>query len=339
MSEQHKIFSLSENCLTEDQLLLYMQSKLNAFEQHHAEKHLLDCELCSDALEGLRMTASKNLSETFAELNHQVDKRVKQEEKKIIPMYSWLRIAAVIALIAVSAGTFIYLLKEQKQKEKIVAAKKPGIPPAAQNNFELKSAEPVAAESSKENAAKIFRQDQAPLINNRKIVERKPESDFINTTDISTSKIASVTEGNENRETVAQSATEQPMTKTVEEKKLEPMNDNAGVINKSTSGNTRSETAYAIKQKADIQYELSNSAVIINNAKYQMQNNRYDSANLLLDEVINNNDTKFMEEALWNKSIALENLNKKTDAKNILQKIVTMNGKYKKKATEKLKKW
>ena len=50
MSEPHNLFSASEHCLSEEQLLLYMQHQLNPFGQHHVEKHLLDCELCSDAL-------------------------------------------------------------------------------------------------------------------------------------------------------------------------------------------------------------------------------------------------------------------------------------------------
>lgn len=339
MSERLKIFSASENCLTEDQLLLYMQHKLSPFEQHHVEKHLLDCELCSDALEGLRMASIENLSETFSELNQQIDKHVKQEEKKIIPLYPWLRIAAVIILIAVSAGTFFYLQKEQKQQEKIVAEKKPDLPPATQNNFELKSAEPVSTEPSKDIATKVAKEVPTPIANAQKNIDKQSLADTIRLNDISTSAVAAVTEENENRETVPQSVVGQPMPKAVQESKSETLSENAGVMDKSTSGNTRSEADFAKKQKADYESQITNSAVIINNAKFQMQNNQYDSANFLLDEVINNNDSKFMEEALWNKSIALENLNKKTDAKNILQRIVNMNGKYKKKATEKLKGW
>ena len=63
-----------------------------------------------------------------------------------------------------------------------------------------------------------------------------------------------------------------------------------------------------------------------------MENNQFDSANFLFDQVINNNDTKYMEEALWNKAIALEKLNRKTESKTILQRIVSINGKYKKQA-------
>ncbi len=339
MSGQHKIFSAIEHCLTEDQLLLYLQNKLSAFEQHHVEKHLLDCELCTDALEGLRMTTSKNLSETFAELSQQIDKRVKQEGKKIVPLYPWLRIAAVFVLIAVSASTFIYLQKEQKQEEKIVAEKKPDFPPAAQNNFELKATEPVPAEKLKEVDSKNLIGNKTPLTLSQKNNEYNPASGEIKTNDVSASTVAAVTEENLNREAAPEVVIEQPAPIAVQENKPENMSENAGTIVKSNSDLKKLEAAYAKKEKVDNQKQLSNSAFIINNAKLQIQNNQFDSANLLLDEVINNNDTQFMEEALWNKSIALEKLNRREDAKIVLQKIVTINGKYKKQAKEKLKVW
>ncbi len=339
MSGQHKIFSVSEHCLTEDQLLLYLQNKLSAFEQHHVEKHLLDCELCTDALEGLQMTSSKNLSETFAELNQQLDKRVKQEEKKIIPFYPWLRIAAVFVLIAASAATFFYLQKEQKQEEKIVAEKKPDLPPAAENNFELKATEPVTAEKLNDIDTKNSIGNKTPLTLSQKNKDYNPGSGEINTNDVSASTVAAVTEENLNREAAPKAVIEQPVPKAVQENKPEKMTENAETILKSKSDVTKSEPSYAKKERTDNQKQLSNSAIIINNAKLQMQNNRYDSANFLLDEVINNDDTPFMEEALWNKSIALEKLNRREDAKIVLQKIVSLNGKYKKQAKEKLKVW
>src|SRR5437660_11601399 len=116
----------SSDCLSHEQLALYIQNKLSAAEKHKAEKHLLDCELCSDALEGLRLMNSININAAVLEINNNIDQRILEEkntgpEKKIFLMHPLLRIAAVILLIAASAGTFFYLQKEQKQQEKIVA--------------------------------------------------------------------------------------------------------------------------------------------------------------------------------------------------------------------------
>lgn len=338
MNGPNKLFSAGEHCLTEDQLLLYMQSKLSPSEQHYVEKHLLGCELCTDALEGLRLSKSpEKLTEIIAGLNQQIDNRVKPVEKKIIPLYPWLRIAAIIVLIAVGAGTFLYLQKEQKQQEKIVAEKKADIPPTLpQNNFELKSAEPVSTEQPKEIAAKEFK---TPLVTEQKSKTRGA-GDEIKSNDVSTTTIAAVTEEKEAREDSPQAEYKQPLPEAVKDlSKQEAVNESAGTAKKSIESTVKSEVTYREKANSDFNTQSSNSAIIIDNAKFQIKNSQYDSANLLLDQVINNNDTNFMEEAMWNKSIALENLNRKTDAKNILQKIVTMNGKYKKKAKEKLKTW
>ena len=234
MSGQHKIFSVSENCLTEDQLLLYLQNKLSPFEQHHVEKHLLDCELCSDALEGLRLISSPaNLTKTFAELNQKIDERVKHTEKKIIPLYSWLRIAAVIALVAVSAGTFLYLQKQQKQEEKIVAEKQTGISPVQQNNFELKSTEPDRTEPPQEVSTKDFK---TPAIIAKKIEQQ--QVDETKAMDMASSTVAAVAvEKTDDLPPVAVQEQQAAIT----EMKTEKLNEQAAAMDKSDTGVTRSE--------------------------------------------------------------------------------------------------
>ena len=82
MSERLKSIIDNSDCLPEKQMLLYIQGKLNSVEQNKVERHLLDCELCSDALEGLRLIPAENLKETIALLNQQIDNRVKQKEVK-----------------------------------------------------------------------------------------------------------------------------------------------------------------------------------------------------------------------------------------------------------------
>ena len=338
MSELHNLFSASEPCLTEEQLLLYMQHQLSPFEQHQVEKHLLDCELCTDALEGLRMSKSQEqLKEKLALLNQQIDIRVKQSGKKVVYMYPWMRMAALVVLVAISAATFMYLQKEQKQQEQIVAENKTEFPPTPPNNFELKQAEPSLAEQPKEIAAKEFKTPVASAIRskNAETVAHTSKSN-----EVVTETIAAVSEENKESESAPTSVARQPMPQAVQESKRQVATESAGATHQAydaVADNAKKKVMTG--DKIQMESLLMNSAVIITNAKNQMQNNHFDSANFLLDEVINHNDTRFLEEALWNKSIALENMNRTTDAKNVLQKIVTMNGKYKKKATDKLKKW
>ncbi|WP_162277680.1 zf-HC2 domain-containing protein [Chitinophaga rupis] len=53
------IFVVTGQCPAQQQLLNYVQGKLSAAEQHEVEKHVADCELCSDALEGLAAIPQK----------------------------------------------------------------------------------------------------------------------------------------------------------------------------------------------------------------------------------------------------------------------------------------
>ena len=158
--------------------------------------------------------------------------------------------------------------------------------------------------------------------------------------EVVTEPIAAVSEENKESESAPTSVAHQPMPQAEQESKRQVATESAGTTHQAYDAVAdNAKKKLMPDDKIQMESLLMNSAVIITNAKNQMQNNHFDSANFLLDEVINHNDTRFLEEALWNKSIALENMNRTTDAKNVLQKIVTMNGKYKKKATDKLKKW
>ncbi len=81
-------------CIRRDQLLSYRDHKLTGHEKHEVEEHLVDCLLCSDALEGLAFVSSVTLD------------TVKQEVSKInspVPAQSYrpLLAAATIAGIII----------------------------------------------------------------------------------------------------------------------------------------------------------------------------------------------------------------------------------------------
>lgn len=54
-----------EPCLTQEQFFRYIDGKMAAAEMHAAEKHLLDCGLCSDALDGLRLVRNREKMAAF----------------------------------------------------------------------------------------------------------------------------------------------------------------------------------------------------------------------------------------------------------------------------------
>ncbi|HSA04992.1 MAG TPA: zf-HC2 domain-containing protein, partial [Tenuifilaceae bacterium] len=112
MQENNNIFDESSGCIRQDALLEYLQGKLSGKERNLVEKHLLECEMCSDELEGLsNLSESERIVEIETELNSMVDKRT-------TPRILWLnpkvvyRVAAVAVLtIGVSTLLYYFVLK------------------------------------------------------------------------------------------------------------------------------------------------------------------------------------------------------------------------------------
>ncbi|MEO8086821.1 MAG: hypothetical protein ABI763_08380 [Bacteroidota bacterium] len=108
--------------IPDNKLLEYSQGKLSAKEAHKVEKHLLECELCSDTLEGLNLMQSPDSSAVISELNKKIDARIESFNGKkgtIITMRPYYRIAAVIALFILFGGGYWFL--KNGEKEKILA--------------------------------------------------------------------------------------------------------------------------------------------------------------------------------------------------------------------------
>lgn len=100
------IFSKSD-CPAEGILQKYLDGKLTHEQRHEVEKHLIDCEMCSDELEGLRLLNDpKRLNVVINSLNSRIDKKFKIRQMN--PFYNFVRIAAVI-LIFIVIGSLIML--------------------------------------------------------------------------------------------------------------------------------------------------------------------------------------------------------------------------------------
>ena len=101
MSEElkHKIYSATE-CISEQKMFDYIDNKLNAKEQHLVEKHLLDCDLCSDALEGLTLLKNrKRIATVHQKISERIIPISKQESKIIFFNFKTITSIAASSLI------------------------------------------------------------------------------------------------------------------------------------------------------------------------------------------------------------------------------------------------
>ncbi|WP_347158834.1 carboxypeptidase-like regulatory domain-containing protein [Pontibacter chitinilyticus] len=75
--------------------------------QHQLEHHLLDCELCTDVLEGLTLADLTRTKAAIAAINRQVAAQVQQRKKQqLVPV--WQVAAAILLLVCSAAGVVYY---------------------------------------------------------------------------------------------------------------------------------------------------------------------------------------------------------------------------------------
>ena len=113
-----------QDCIPEDKLLAYIEGSLSPLDANRVEQHLLECELCSDALEGLKMLHPDRVREIVSELNKKIDRRLESTKGgKAIPFISFYRIAAILVLVALFGGAY-WLIKNNKDENAIVLNQK-----------------------------------------------------------------------------------------------------------------------------------------------------------------------------------------------------------------------
>ncbi len=96
-TQVHNIFS-ETGCLRQDALTRYRGNKMSALEKHDVERHLIDCELCSDALEGLALVTSASVID---EVRKSVSEQTYDRKSAVsYPTGRLLLVAASISIVA-----------------------------------------------------------------------------------------------------------------------------------------------------------------------------------------------------------------------------------------------
>ncbi len=113
-SLKYKIF-LETDCIPEETMFDYIDKKLSAKECHSLEKHLLQCDLCSDAMEGLELTKNR---ERITAINQKINERIAAPEKetKVIVFYYKLFASIAASILLLIGGVFFFNQFNQKQE-------------------------------------------------------------------------------------------------------------------------------------------------------------------------------------------------------------------------------
>jgi hypothetical protein len=117
----NNIFSESD-CIPEQVLFDYQDNKLSSKNKYIVEKHIANCEICSDALEGLALINNRNkIKKSIKFINTSIDKHTFQKKQKTISISMPIKLA-IAATIAILIGiSFLFTQYLRNHNEKILA--------------------------------------------------------------------------------------------------------------------------------------------------------------------------------------------------------------------------
>lgn len=98
--------------IDQEALLLYLQGKLSAEQQHEVEKQMMENDFAFDAMEGLQnIKDQQNLQLLVGQLNRDLKKKTEKKnaykEKLRMKQDPWILIAVLLILALAVAGYFI----------------------------------------------------------------------------------------------------------------------------------------------------------------------------------------------------------------------------------------
>lgn len=98
----------SDPCLTQEKMIAYIDGKLSAADQHACEKHMADCAMCEDAMEGLALVKDRSVLTAPVKQEDEPD-----EKGKVVPLNKpapKLRLFYAAAAVLVVIFASVYFL-------------------------------------------------------------------------------------------------------------------------------------------------------------------------------------------------------------------------------------
>ncbi len=96
-------------CFSLDIINEYLDGKLSPDEHQRVEEHLKECELCADAIEGIKMVGDRTtVKSTIEDLNRKIHYRSSHLKTSVINP-AFFKVAAIAASIIILLGSYLYL--------------------------------------------------------------------------------------------------------------------------------------------------------------------------------------------------------------------------------------
>ncbi|SEW38432.1 Tetratricopeptide repeat-containing protein [Chitinophaga sp. YR573] len=218
-----KVFS-NIRCLNRDQLPRYLDGRLTDVEKHLVEQHLVDCNLCNEALhvlqqpqyrekyQSLSVSIQQYIRNSIKQVSHvqKAERYQRNEQKKeSLLIYFW-----VVAAIALAAGG-IYLVQQEKRFK--IQSPKPLASAADVKAIQASSTEPIGAAKQDTVTAVPVPVPTPPVVVKENAVKPVVKKDSLKVKDTLKVKVAPVIKPVVKTDSVAKKAS--PAVKPPEDKK------------------------------------------------------------------------------------------------------------------------
>ena len=111
----------SRTCLTSEQIQSYVRQTMSVRERKMTEQHVIDCNLCSEAVEGALQMGSQPIEGHLASIHQRIGKRFSSRNANtLLPQWASARLAYSIAAVLFLALTGITYLATRSPYEKLL---------------------------------------------------------------------------------------------------------------------------------------------------------------------------------------------------------------------------
>ena len=383
-SEKYKGIFEESDCLSRERLMQYHNGELTNQEMHEVEHHLLGCDLCSDALEGLSMVRDPD---KIDEINRIIQERVRKPASGV----KWVAIAAML-LVFIGISTLLYQkLHEADQLENIITEatplKKDSITPLSEKKgFKFDQVDPkvvkqeiIGEQKTKEESEQpqqIIKEENYTLLSEAEPVEDIEvvgvNEEGIELEVASQEALSVMEEINEetvvfsdeliSEDAIASGATvEEEYNIGIEATSVDPevievykvqVAESQGTrkkskINNQSTRTTAPESVTNYNYMSESDSLIAEEEILFVKSESEVDNfqigldhfkqSKFKKAISHFDKVLQDKSKEKYENAKWFKALALIELQKIKEAKNLLKEIIDDDGEYKIQAEEKVK--
>lgn len=372
------------SCIQPEEFTAYLSGQMDSGARHRIEMHLLDCDFCNDAMDGfLEMESPSALTTINEELQAEVDLNLAStagedftKEASVRVLFPW-RMAAAVALIAVSTITLYLVIPRQSNQELFTqeykpypAAPEPTISanePILPENEQLSNGKNNSSVNSddKKNEVKVVAVTDAQSLEDATKSPESVQSEYKLVAD----EVSAVNESNSESDLFSGVATEE----TMKDKRL--AKEENEVTTKATSSAPESiqlsevqTAAVRSKTSAKKYTEDSGSKNAFNEGLNYYKKGEYRAALAQFEKAIQHPEAsfyagscmlslenphaairyfdtyiaggnpKFKEAAWWYKGLAYLKTDDKKKAKSALEQVITFKGEFEQQARELLRK-